>query len=173
MNGKTLSLTQNFVCNAGQLVELGGPASDAPHFKSVSCSQTQIAVQADDSHMSANIQSYSYSSVEGSAPSKSDACGICIVPISDLSSFGPDTKKYVLTCRLDYPFESIRLSDHLDVDGLTQMVKNISPKMTVVYHPDKSQRADRFAKHLEKNGFKALSINQIQAFAGEKNIKSA
>ena len=109
MNGKTLSLTESFVQNAGDLAEI-----DA---------------------------------------SRNFSCNIGIVPISELSFFSSDVRKYVLTCRPDYPFENIRLSDHLDVDGLTQMVKDICPKITVIYHPNKSPRTDRFAKHLEKNGF--------------------
>jgi len=170
MNSKTLSLTENFVYNAGKLVELGNHVSSTENFKSVSCSQTQIVKNEGSCVDAVKMQTYSsyaYSSAEMKATSKND-CSICIVPISELSSFGSDTKKYVLTCRLDYPFENIRLSDHLDVGGLTQMVKNISPKVTVVYHPDKDPRTDKFAKHLEKNGFKACSINQIQILACHK-----
>ncbi|MDR0766827.1 MAG: MBL fold metallo-hydrolase [Methanosarcinales archaeon] len=128
MNGKALSLTESFVENSGELVEI--------------------------------------------KVCRTISCNISIVPIGDLSFFGSDIRKYVLTCRSDHPFESIRLSDHLDVDGLTQMVKDICPKITIIYHPNKSSRTDRFAKHLEKNGFKAFSINQIQDIIGnEKQIK--
>lgn len=188
MNGKTLSLTANFVPNAGELIELGksgeieesgepGGGFYAEHFRSVSYSQTQII--AENGGKPVEALTHSFSSVDMSmsksvsqsaskhAPKKGH-CGICIVPVNELSAFGSDTRKYVLTCRPDYPFEIIRLSDHLDVNGLLQMVKDISPKVTVVYHPDKSPRTDRFAKHLEKNGFKAFSINQIQNIIGKE-----
>lgn len=177
MKSKTLSLTESFVQNAGELVELGSDFYGG--MQAVSYSQTRLTAQIDGKpaaavQMQTYSQTYSYSSIEVKTKNeeKSNPCNICIVPINELSSFGSDTRKYVLTCRSDYPFENIRLSDHLDVDGLTQMVKDISPKVTVVYHPDKSSRTDKFAKHLERNGFKAFSINQIQNIIGnEKKSK--
>ncbi len=171
MNGKTLSLTEKFVQNAGELIELGSDFYDG-HIQSVSYSQTRMTAQIDGEPAAAvQVQTYSYSSVEINAL-ETNPCDICIVPINELSSFGSDTRKYVLTCRSDYPFENIRLSDHLDVDGLTQMVKAVSPKVTVIYHPNKSPRTDRFAKHLERNGFKSFSINRIQNIVGnEKQTK--
>ncbi|MDV0444902.1 hypothetical protein MmiAt1_04480 [Methanimicrococcus sp. At1] len=149
MNGKTLSLTEKFVRNAGDLVEL------------------------DKNSDSFNATSFSFFSAQSVSSAEvctktEQPCSICIVPINDLVSFGADTQKYVLTCRSDYPFENIRLSDHLDVDGLTEMVRQISPKVTVVYHPNKSPRTEKFARHLEKNGFKAFSINQIQNIIGNQ-----
>jgi Predicted exonuclease of the beta-lactamase fold involved in RNA processing len=124
MNCKTLSLTQHFVQNAGELV-----------------------------------------SIEESSTS------ICIVPIHELSGMDFSVQKYVLTCRSDYPFQNIRLSDHLDVNGLTQMVKDLNPEITVIYHPNKSSRTDRFAKHLEKNGYKAYSVNQIRNIIGNGKMQ--
>ncbi|WP_316559657.1 MBL fold metallo-hydrolase [Methanimicrococcus stummii] len=154
MNKKTLSLTEKFVDGAGNLIDLNGgglnPEVDSES-EAALCHEIKTPAQICDEN----------------------DCRICIVPIGDLYSFGADTRKYVLTCRADYPFENIRLSDHLDVDGLTQMVRDISPKLTVIYHPNKSPRTDRFAQHLEKNGFKAFSINQIQNLVGnEKQLKS-
>ncbi|MDR2943555.1 MAG: MBL fold metallo-hydrolase [Methanosarcinales archaeon] len=172
MNEKALSLTKNFVQNAGELVELGG-GSYTGQIRAVSRSQTELAARIDGNRAAAQTRIYSYSYTEVSAASKSGSCGISIVPISELASFGPETRKYVLTCRSDYPFENIRISDHLDVDGLTQMVKDLSPKVTVVYHPDKSPRTDRFAEHLEKSGFKAYSINRIQNIADDVKINNA
>lgn len=123
MNEKTLSLTEKFVSNAGEL----------------------------------NISSPLIETGEAEAD-----CSISILPVHDLSSLSSDFQKYVLTCRPDYPFESIRLSDHLDVDGLTQMIQDINPQVTIIYHPNKSSRTDRFSNHLKKKGYKAFSINQIQ-----------
>ena len=128
MNSKTLTLTQSFVQNAGELVTM---------------EQIQI---------------------------EQSCTNISIVPIQDLFGLDMTVQKYVLTCRSDSPFQNIRLSDHLDVNGLTQMVQALNPKLTVVYHPNKSPRTDRFAKHLEKNGYKAFSINQIQNILSEKKI---
>jgi len=179
MNGKTLSLTENFVPNAGVLIELDADTYSEP-FGSVSYSHTYLQTQmtAKAGGELVKTQTCSFSSVSSAERSVSKSvsnknnCGICIVPVNELSSFPSDTKKYVLTCRPDYPFEIIRLSDHLDVNGLLQMVKDISPKVTVVYHPDKNPRTDRFAAHLEKNGFKAFSINQVQNIVGNgKQIK--
>ena len=124
MNCKTLSLTQHFVRNAGELI-----------------------------------------SIEESSTS------ISIVPIHELSGLDFSIQKYVLTCRSDSPFQNIRLSDHLDVNGLTQMVRDLNPKITVVYHPNKSSRTDRFAKHLEKNGYKAFSINNVKNVIGNEKIQ--
>lgn len=203
MNEKTLSLTEKFVSNAGDLIPLSAEtsASYSARSASVSFTQTQIIGQSgkEQTAASAVIMQASYSSVQvitecrkdgnaavdsvagGSAAIGSTAiggtaidgaavsgaadgadCNICIVPVHELAMFGNDTQKYVLTCRPDYPFEIIRLSDHLDVDGLTRMVKNINPCVTIIYHPNKSSRTDRFSNHLIKNGFKAFSINQIQ-----------
>ncbi|MDL2261258.1 hypothetical protein LJC08_03395 [Methanimicrococcus sp. OttesenSCG-928-J09] len=229
MNGKTLSLTESFVSNAGDLIELGieDSASYSVRSATLSFSQTQITGQINTepaapggvsiqaAAVAVSVQT-SYSAVQvnlaesdidcssradcssstvGSSRADdssgtdcssrvddssgtdgsstvgsgtkcgtddSSDCSICIVPVHELAMFGRDTQKYVLTCRPDYPFEIIKLSDHLDVDGLTQMVKNINPRVTIIYHPNKSSRTDRFSKHLIKNGFKAFSINQIQ-----------
>ncbi|WNY25953.1 MBL fold metallo-hydrolase [Methanolapillus millepedarum] len=94
--------------------------------------------------------------------------GIFIVPPHVLSEMEIRTQKYVLTCRTDYPFQNIRLSDHLDVNGLTQMVKALHPKITVVYHPNNSPRTKKFAKHLKKNGFSAMSLQEIKNIVGNE-----
>lgn len=196
MNGKTLSLTENFVQNAGELIEINHESFYSARF----FSETRISVSienkaaatvagaagaagtgsiaaagtavTDAANNSAEFAAAAATAAAVNAAGKAE-CNICIVPISDLPSFGADTQKYVLTCRRDYPFENIRLSDHLDVNGLTKMVKDISPQIAIIYHPDKSSRTDKFARHLEKNGFKAFSINQIQNIVGnEKKNKS-
>ena len=131
MNCKTLSLTQRFVQNAGELIPIEKSSTD-----------------------------------DSTSNGASNGTSISIVPIHELSGMDFSVRKYVLTCRSDYPFQNIRLSDHLDVNGLTQMVKNLSPKITVVYHPNKSPRTDKFAKHLEKTGYKAFSVNQIRNIIG-------
>ncbi|WNY23444.1 hypothetical protein MmiHf6_07510 [Methanimicrococcus hongohii] len=152
MNSKTLTLTEKFVRNSGELVEIGTGQ--------FSFSQSTL-IQNDAGQNDVSQNSLNQNTVSQSED-LSVSCHVSIVPIGELFNFSSDIRKYVLTCRSDYPFENIRLSDHLDVDGLTRMVKEICPKITVVYHPNKSPRTDKFAKHLEKNGFKAFSINKIQ-----------
>jgi putative mRNA 3-end processing factor len=66
-----------------------------------------------------------------------------------------------MTGRSDYRYPAIQISDHLDARGLEDMVKNIDPEFTVVYHPN-GYRPGRFAKHLDSIGFNALSIDKIE-----------
>ncbi|WNY26545.1 MBL fold metallo-hydrolase [Methanolapillus ohkumae] len=93
---------------------------------------------------------------------------VSIVPPHILPELKVSTQKYVLTCRTDYPFQNIRLSDHLDVNGLTRMVQDLDPKITVVYHPNDSMRTKKFAAHLQKNGFSALSLQDLKNIVGNK-----
>ena len=69
---------------------------------------------------------------------------LMIVPPTTLPAVSDTCRKYVLTCRADYPYPIIRLSDHLDVSGLSDMVFNCDPEMTIVYHPNKGNRPEKF-----------------------------
>ena len=186
MNEKTLALTESFLKNAGelrQIQETDGEFAIMKYTASYQKSETVISkaesgTQIKTQYVSEKIEMETRiekkvqgagEQTEESRPAgiqteKLETCGcdIFIVPMHHLAGLGPNIRKYVLTCRTDAPFENIRLSDHLDVDGLTQMVKQIDPKITVIYHPNDSPRTDRFAQHLEKNGFKAYSISQIK-----------
>lgn len=91
------------------------------------------------------------------------SCSDCIsvVPPWDLDKLPSHMSKFVMTGRSDYKYPAIQISDHLDARGLEAMVKNIDPEFTVVYHPA-GHRPGRFAKHLDKIGFNALSIDRIE-----------
>ena len=92
-----------------------------------------------------------------------NCCGdsISIVPPWDLDKLPSNISKFVMTGRSDYRYPAIQISDHLDARGLEDMVKNIDPEFTVVYHPN-GYRPGRFAKHLDSIGFNALSIDKIE-----------
>lgn len=85
---------------------------------------------------------------------------LCVVPPWDLESLPKHRSKYVISGRSDFKFPSIQISDHLDVRGLTNMVCQIDPEFTVVYHPG-GQRPARFASHLNCLGLDAISIDRI------------
>jgi putative mRNA 3-end processing factor len=86
--------------------------------------------------------------------------GVFVVAPWDLNKLPWNMKKYVLSCRMDYPYPVIKISDHLDVHGLENMVKKLSPEVTLVYHPS-GHRPSKFSKHLNSIGIDSISIDQI------------
>jgi putative mRNA 3-end processing factor len=86
--------------------------------------------------------------------------GVFIVAPWDLVKLPGNMKKYVLTCRMDYPYPIIRISDHLDACGLEDMVRKLNPQVTIVYHPG-GHRPSKFSKHLNSIGIDSISIDQI------------
>jgi len=90
------------------------------------------------------------------------AADISIVPPNKLTAVGSNFKKYVLTCRDIYPYPSIRISDHLDVRGLDEMVKKCSPEVTITYHPNTGDRPEKYAQHLRTKGYDAFSLSEIK-----------
>ncbi len=86
--------------------------------------------------------------------------GVFIVAPWDLNKLPWNMKKYVLSCRMDYSYPTIRISDHLDACGLENMVKKLSPEVTLVYHP-KGNRPVKFSKYLNSIGIDSISIDQI------------
>ncbi|WP_292380932.1 MBL fold metallo-hydrolase [Methanosarcina sp. UBA289] len=86
--------------------------------------------------------------------------GVFIVAPWDLDKLPWNMKKYVLSCRMDYPYPTIRISDHLDACGLENMVRKLSPEVTLVYHPG-GNRPSKFSKHLNSIGIDSISIDQI------------
>ncbi|WP_340820870.1 MBL fold metallo-hydrolase [Methanolobus sp. WCC4] len=92
-----------------------------------------------------------------------NSCSDCIsiVPPWDLGKLPSHISKYVMTGRSDYRYPAIQISDHLDARGLVDMVKDIDPEFTVVYHPN-GHRPGRFARHLDSIGFNAISIDMIE-----------
>ena len=85
---------------------------------------------------------------------------VSVVPPWDLGKLPHNMSKFVMTGRSDYRYPAIQISDHLDARGLVNMVNDIDPEFTMVYHPG-GHRPGRFAKHLGSIGFNALSIDQI------------
>lgn len=86
--------------------------------------------------------------------------GVFIVAPWDLDKLPWNMKKYVLSCRMDYPYPIIKISDHLDACGLEDMVRKLNPEVTLVYHPG-GHRPSKFSKHLNSIGIDAISIDQI------------
>lgn len=85
---------------------------------------------------------------------------VCVVPPWDLDKLPQDIAKYVLTGRSDYRYPTIQISDHLDAQGLVDMVQAIDPQIAIVYHPD-GHRPERFAAHLNSIGIESVSIDRI------------
>lgn len=86
--------------------------------------------------------------------------GICLVPPWNLKLLSGDIPRYVITGRCDYPYPSIQISDHLDVNGLIDMVNTIDPQITIVYHPG-GHRPQCFAGYLNSIGKDSISIGDI------------
>lgn len=86
--------------------------------------------------------------------------GVFVVAPWDLGKLPFSMGKYVLSCRMDYPYPTIRISDHLDACGLEAMVRKLDPEVTLVYHPE-GQRPSKFSKHLNSIGIDSISIDQI------------
>ena len=86
--------------------------------------------------------------------------GVFVVTPWDLNKLPWNVKKYVLSCRADYPYPIIKISDHLDACGLEDMVKKLNPEVTLVYHPG-GNRPSKFSKHLNSIGIDSMSIDQI------------
>jgi putative mRNA 3-end processing factor len=86
--------------------------------------------------------------------------GVFIVAPWELNKLPWNMKKYVLSCRMDYPYPIIKISDHLDVCGLENMVRKLNPEVTLVYHPS-GHRPYKFSEYLNSMGIDSISIDQI------------
>ena len=82
-----------------------------------------------------------------------------IVPPWDLHRLPNHLDKFVLTGR-DCSHQRIRISDHLDFNGLMKMVHDCKPEVTIIYHPP-GDRSAKLAQYLNENGFTAISIDAI------------
>ena len=85
---------------------------------------------------------------------------VCVVPPWELDKLPSDIAKYVLTGRSDYHYPTIQISDHLDVQGLLDMVNVVNPQIAIIYHPN-GHRPERFAAHLNSIGIESVSIHRI------------
>ncbi|MFC1786778.1 hypothetical protein ACFLY8_01925 [Halobacteriota archaeon] len=82
-----------------------------------------------------------------------------IVPPRHLNRLPGHLDKFVLTGR-SCSHQRIQISDHLDFDGLTKMVHDCNPEVTIIYHPPGSRPA-KLAQYLNENGFTAIPIDEI------------
>jgi putative mRNA 3-end processing factor len=71
------------------------------------------------------------------------------------------TKKYVLTGQKHYDHPTICISDHLDFNGLRDMVFAIDPEFTLVYHPDGGSNATAFSDFLRRNGKPSCTLSDL------------
>jgi putative mRNA 3-end processing factor len=69
-------------------------------------------------------------------------------------------KKFILTGRRDYRFPTINISDHMDAEGLIDMVHQCSPQAVITYHPG-GNRPLKLAAYLNKIGVYARALEQI------------
>jgi putative mRNA 3-end processing factor len=71
------------------------------------------------------------------------------------------TKKYVLTGQKHYEHPTICISDHLDFNGLRDMVFAVDPEFTLVYHPDGGSNSSAFSGFLNKNGKPSCTLADL------------
>jgi putative mRNA 3-end processing factor len=71
------------------------------------------------------------------------------------------TKKYVLTGQKHYEHPTICISDHLDFNGLRDMVFHCDPEFTLVYHPDGGNNAAEFSDFLRRNGKPSCALADL------------
>jgi putative mRNA 3-end processing factor len=71
------------------------------------------------------------------------------------------TKKFVLTGQKHYEHPTICISDHLDFNGLRDMVYAIDPEFTLVYHPDGGGNATAFSGFLRRNGKPSCTLADL------------
>ncbi|HEY3274571.1 MAG TPA: MBL fold metallo-hydrolase, partial [Methanocella sp.] len=71
------------------------------------------------------------------------------------------TKKYVLTGQKHYDHPTICISDHLDFNGLRDMVFAVDPEFTLVYHPDGGSNATAFSDFLRRNGKPSCTLSDL------------
>ena len=86
-------------------------------------------------------------------------CGIRITTPSEILGLKA-AKKFILTGRRDYKFPTINISDHMDVNGLVNMVSQCNPQAVIVYHPG-GHRPGKLAMYLNKMGVYAKALEQI------------
>ena len=86
-------------------------------------------------------------------------CGIRVATPSEIQGLKA-AKKFILTGRRDYKFPTINISDHMDVDGLLNMVHQCSPAAVIVYHPG-GNRPLKLSAYLNKTGVYAKALEEI------------
>lgn len=85
---------------------------------------------------------------------------MCITSPWTLGNLPYGIKKYVLTGQTHYEHKCICISDHMDFNGLRNMVYGLDPEYTIVYHPEDGNPRE-FASFLNKNGKQACVLSDI------------
>ncbi len=86
-------------------------------------------------------------------------CGIHIVTPAEIPGLQA-SKKFILTGRRDYRFPTISISDHMDVNGLINMIYRCAPQAVILYHPY-GHRPLKLAAYLNKEGVYARALQEI------------
>lgn len=86
-------------------------------------------------------------------------CGIRITTPAQIPTLKA-SKKFILTGRRDYGFPTINISDHMDVNGLINMVHKCAPEAVITYHPG-GHRPLKLATYLNKEGIYARALQEI------------
>jgi putative mRNA 3-end processing factor len=88
-----------------------------------------------------------------------DNCGIRVTTPGEIPGLEA-AKKFILTGRRDYKFPTINISDHMDVNGLINMVQQCGPEAVIVYHPG-GHRPLKLAMYLNRMGVYARALEEI------------
>ncbi|BAI60223.1 conserved hypothetical protein [Methanocella paludicola SANAE] len=86
--------------------------------------------------------------------------GLCITSPWSLDRLPYGMKKYVLTGQHYYDHPCICLSDHIDFNGLRELVEKVDPKFVIVYHPEMGNSIS-FAGFLNRNGREACTLADL------------
>jgi putative mRNA 3-end processing factor len=91
---------------------------------------------------------------------------ICITSPWSLNRLPYNMKKFVLTGQKYYEHQTICISDHLDFNGLRDMVYELDPGFTLVYHPEEGNSTS-FSQFLNKNGKESCTLSGIKSSVNE------
>ncbi|HMK45319.1 MAG TPA: MBL fold metallo-hydrolase [Methanocella sp.] len=94
---------------------------------------------------------------------------LCITSPWHLHRLPIGVKKFVLTGQKHYEHQTICLSDHLDFEGLKNMVYTINPELTLVYHPE-SGNSTIFSDFLNQNCKRSISLADLSGTLDEDAI---
>jgi len=86
--------------------------------------------------------------------------GLCITSPWSLGRLPYGMKKYVLTGQHYYDQPCICISDHIDFNGLRELVDKVDPELVIVYHPETGNSAS-FARYLNDNGREACTLADL------------
>jgi putative mRNA 3-end processing factor len=86
--------------------------------------------------------------------------GLCITSPWSLDRLPYGMKKYVLTGQHYYDHPCICISDHIDFNGLRELVDKVDPKFVIVYHPEMGNSIS-FSKFLNRNGREACTLAEL------------